>query len=174
MSDEGPKLYTNKPNKAQVKQAQAKAKDFTVPPSSSSSASHGGSVPPPPPPKESFVRRNKFLWPLLLTVNLAVGGYVYFRTKKDNTSPSSEETETETKTVPPLLVTAEKPHSLAVAAEPVKAREPIPEKEQRELFKWMLDEKRKVKPKDPEEKKRMDEEKAILKQFIRAKTIPNL
>lgn len=30
--------------------------------------------PPSPPPKESFARRYKFLWPLLLTVNVAVGG----------------------------------------------------------------------------------------------------
>lgn len=62
---------------------------------------------------------------------------------------------------------------LPPAIEPVKVRGPIPEYQQRELFKWMLEEKRKVKPKDPEEKKRMDEDKAILKQFIRAKTIPN-
>jgi hypothetical protein len=33
------------------------------------------SAPPPqPPPKESFARRYKFLWPMLLAVNLAVGG----------------------------------------------------------------------------------------------------
>jgi hypothetical protein len=30
--------------------------------------------PPPQPPKESFARRYKFLWPLILTVNLSVGG----------------------------------------------------------------------------------------------------
>ena len=34
--------------------------------------------PPPPPPKESFVRRYKFVWPLLLAVNLAVGGHSLF------------------------------------------------------------------------------------------------
>ena len=38
----------------------------------------------------------------------------------------------------------------------VKLRESIPEDQQRELFKWMLEEKRKIKPKDPEEKKRID------------------
>ncbi|KAI8565410.1 hypothetical protein RHMOL_Rhmol03G0257000 [Rhododendron molle] len=58
--------------------------------------------------------------------------------------------------------------------EPVKVREPIPEDQQRELFKWILEEKRKVKPKDREEKKRIDEEKALLKEFIRAKSIPSL
>lgn len=55
---------------------------------------------------------------------------------------------------------------------PVKVLEPIPEDQQRELFSWMLEEKRKVKPRDREEKKRIDEDKAILKQFIRAKSIP--
>lgn len=58
--------------------------------------------------------------------------------------------------------------------EPVKVREPIPVDQQRELFKWILEEKRKIKPKDREEKKRIDEEKAILKQFIRAKSVPNV
>lgn len=62
----------------------------------------------------------------------------------------------------------------AAVTEPMKLREPIPEDQQRELFKWLLEEKRKVKTKDPEEKKRIDEEKALLKQFIRAKSIPSL
>lgn len=53
-------------------------------------------------------------------------------------------------------------------------RPPIPEDQQRELFKWLLEEKRKVKAKDAEEKKCIDEEKAILKQFIRAKSLPSI
>lgn len=52
------------------------------------------------------------------------------------------------------------------------ARKPIPEDEQRELFKWILEEKRKVEPKDRKEKKQIDEEKAVLKQFIRAERLP--
>ncbi|XP_058729310.1 uncharacterized protein LOC131601488 isoform X2 [Vicia villosa] len=55
---------------------------------------------------------------------------------------------------------------------PVEARAPIPEEQQREVFEWMLEEKRKVKPKDAMEKKQIDEEKYILKQFLRAKSIP--
>ncbi|GAB4842461.1 hypothetical protein Ancab_012434 [Ancistrocladus abbreviatus] len=31
----------------------------------------------PDPPKELFARRYKFVWPLLLTVNLAVGGLCF-------------------------------------------------------------------------------------------------
>lgn len=58
--------------------------------------------------------------------------------------------------------------------QPVKPLEPIPETRQRELFKWILEEKRKANPKDAEEKKRIDEEKAILKHFIRAKFIPTI
>ncbi|ESQ29964.1 hypothetical protein EUTSA_v10011806mg [Eutrema salsugineum] len=137
----------------------------------------GGSVPPPPPPpKESFARRYKFVWPLLLTVNLAVGGYLFFRTKKKDIDPENEEIAAKSGSVAAAPVSIEKPVSSTVVAEPVvvKAREPIPEKQQRELFKWMLDEKRKVIPKNAEEKKRNDEEKAILKQFIGSKTIPTL
>ncbi|KAK7839944.1 hypothetical protein CFP56_017366 [Quercus suber] len=58
--------------------------------------------------------------------------------------------------------------------EPVKVRQPIPEDQQRELFHWMLEEKRKIKPKDSQEKKQIDEDKAILKQIIRAKSVPGL
>nr|XP_009759640.1 PREDICTED: uncharacterized protein LOC104212143 [Nicotiana sylvestris] len=57
---------------------------------------------------------------------------------------------------------------------PAIVHEPISGEQQRELFKWILEEKRKLKPKDPEEKRRTDDEKAILKQFIRAKSIPSL
>lgn len=58
--------------------------------------------------------------------------------------------------------------------ESLKVREPIPADQQLELFKWILEEKRKVKPKDLEEKKRIDEEKAVLKHFIKTKSVPNL
>ncbi|XP_037497710.1 MICOS complex subunit MIC60 isoform X2 [Jatropha curcas] len=93
MSEAGPKLYANKPKKAQLKQfqEQLKAKDFSSPTptqtpyaSASSAAAESyrmgsqSTAPPPPPPppqppKESFARRYKFLWPLILTVNLTVG-----------------------------------------------------------------------------------------------------
>ncbi|XWS16234.1 hypothetical protein CRYUN_Cryun34aG0067600 [Craigia yunnanensis] len=173
---EGPKLYTNKPKKAQLK-----GKDFAST-SSSAAASYSMGPPPPPPqpPKESFARRYKFLWPLLLAVNLTVGAYFFMRTKKKDTSTTEEDvardvdsTPVSTTTVTATPVT-EKPFPALSIAQPVKLPEPIPENQQRELFKHILEEKRKVKPKDPEEKKRLDEEKAILKQFIRAKSIPSL
>uniref|UniRef100_A0A803MRT0 Uncharacterized protein n=1 Tax=Chenopodium quinoa TaxID=63459 RepID=A0A803MRT0_CHEQI len=59
-------------------------------------------------------------------------------------------------------------------AELVKVHEPITEDQQREIFKWILDEKRKVKPRNRDEKKQIDEEKAMLKQFIRGKSNPSL
>ncbi|XP_059645631.1 uncharacterized protein LOC132287137 [Cornus florida] len=172
-------MSQRKRKKAQLKQQKA---------SSSSSSSMGTQPPsrttppppPPPPPKESFARRYKFIWPLLLTVNLAVGAYVFTRTKKKDTGegevpdvPSTPASTTAAATAP----VSEKPFSPPgppPLEEPVMLRDPIPENQQRELFKWLLEEKRKVKPKNPEEKKRIDEEKAIIKQFIRAKSIPTL
>lgn len=61
---------------------------------------------------------------------------------------------------------------LVSAATPAEVRARIPEEQQREVFEWMLEEKRKVKPKDPAEKKQIDEEKDILKDFLRAESLP--
>ena len=59
--------------------------------------------------------------------------------------------------------------------EPLKVQlPPIPADQQLDLFKWILEEKRKAKPKDLEEKKIIGEEKAILKHFIKTKSVPNL
>lgn len=46
---------------------------------------------------------------------------------------------------------------------PMKVQEPVPEDQQRKLFKWMLEEKRKVKPQNRKAKQRVNEEKAIPK-----------
>lgn len=99
-----PKLYTNKPGKgsffpslfllpekncgksnqiscfdakfasfvtAQLKQfrGQQKSNGFSSP-----AAMDTHAAAPPPPPKEPFIRRYKFVWPVLLAVNLGVGG----------------------------------------------------------------------------------------------------
>ena len=106
--------------------------------------------------------------------------YLFMRTKKKDTGITEEDVSrvvgstpvtTATFTAPPVT---EKPLPAPSITQPVKLPEPIHESQQRELFKHILEEKRKVKPKDPEEKKRLDEEKAILKQFIRAKSIPKI
>ncbi|KAK1358384.1 Beta-mannosyltransferase [Heracleum sosnowskyi] len=161
-----PKLFTNKPKKAQLKQAQQAMGTTSAPPSSKVPPI---TPPPPPPPKESFARRYKFLWPLLITVNLAVGAYIFTRTSKKGAIEEEEEP-----TAPEAATVAASVSENPVVPASVKIREPLPEDQQRELFKWLLEEKRKVKAKDPEEKKRIDEEKALLKQFIRAKSIPSL
>lgn len=188
MSNEAPKLYVNKPKKAQVKQFQQQnlkeMESATVTTGSTTTAGGGGggggstASKPPQPPRESFIRRYKFVWPLLLGVNFVVGGYLFTRTKKKEIP--MEEIPVE-EAAPTIVHPSETPSTPAVEkplpsppTEPVKVREPIPESQQRELFKWLLEEKRKIKPKDSEEKKRIDEEKAILKQFIRAKSIPTI
>ncbi|MBA0628021.1 hypothetical protein Godav_022805 [Gossypium davidsonii] len=191
---QGPKLYDNKPKKGltilnlistpstQLKQFQQHQKGKEFPSTSSGAASYTMGQPPPPPPppqppKESFARRYKFLWPLLLAVNFTVGAYLFMRTKKKDTNLAEEDVDlsppvsTTPVTAPPVTET---PSPVSSITQPLKLPEPIPESQQRELFKYILEEKRKVKPKDPEEKKRLDEEKAILKQFIRAKSIPQL
>lgn len=185
---EDPKLYPNKPKKAQVKQLQQqqqKAKQYSSPAPASSQSSTmvaQASSKPPLPPRQSFARRYKFLWPLLLTVNLGVGAYLFMRTKKKATSMEEGDMAGDVSSTSGSVATAktgpvaQNPLSLPPPStnEPTKSLEPIPENQQRELFKWLLEEQRKIKPKDPEEKRRIDEEKAILKQFIRAKSIPSI
>ncbi|CAH1425468.1 unnamed protein product [Lactuca virosa] len=189
MSNETPKLYVHKPKKAQRKkhlQQQSHPSPLSSPspspsPVTSSSApamasqsttATSSSRVPPPPPKESFARRYKFLWPLLLAVNFSIGAYLFMRTKKKEII--EEEVTAVASTPTSLVSTASVSDPLPAVMELVKPREPIPLNQQLELFKWILEEKRKVKTKDPEEKKRIDEEKAILKQFIRAKSVPSL
>ncbi|XP_028089031.1 uncharacterized protein LOC114289484 [Camellia sinensis] len=142
-----------------------------VPPPVSSSR------PPPQPPKESLVQRYKVAWRLLLISNLALGAYMFVRARKKDTTAEDSKAAAKVPSTPvvtPATPVPEEPALPPPIAVPVKVREPIPEDQQLELFKWILEEKRKVKPKGREEKKRIDEEKALLKQFIRAKSIPNI
>ncbi|KAK2353074.1 WAS/WASL-interacting family protein [Trifolium repens] len=174
MSDSGssdpPKLYSHKPKKAQLKH---KSKDFSSPPVMGTQTAP---PPPPPPPKEPFIRRYKFLWPMLLAVNLGLGVYLFTRTNTKKTDTEEEEKDAtpisvkDTTTAP----VAETSVTLQPTANPVIKREPIPENQQRELFKWILEEKRKIKPKDAEEKRRIEEEKALLKNLLRSKSIPSI
>ncbi|CAM8985272.1 unnamed protein product [Rhodiola kirilowii] len=192
---EAPKLFAHKPKKAQIKQVQGNvANSFSPPPS----APPTPPTPPAAPVKESFARRYKFLWPLLLTVNLTVGAYIFMRTKKKNTSGEDESaasadvsaTDSVSTAAPfadksaPSAVASSLPVSSQVSAvarqtalspantAPQYKTVIVPEEQQRQLFEWILDEKRKIKPVDAEEKKRIDSEKDVLKQYIRAKSIP--
>lgn len=107
----------------------------------------------------------------LLDIAFLLVVYLLTRPKKD-TSTTDEEVPNKTSSAPvPTTASTTAP---AIETAPIIPPEPIPEDQQRELFKWILEEKRKVKTKDREEKKHIEEEKAILKQFIRAKTIPEI
>ena len=45
---------------------------------------------------------------------------------------------------------------------------------QSRLYRWMLDERRKVKPRDTAERRRLDDDIALLKEIIRADSLPRL
>ncbi|RDY09501.1 hypothetical protein CR513_06121 [Mucuna pruriens] len=174
MSEEGPpKLYTNKPRKAQLKQfrGQHKSNEFSSPAGMGTNGHAAAPPPPPPPPKESFARRYKFVWPILLAVNLGVGAYLFMGSKKKDTG-EEEQDATPVSTKDSTAHVVETTVSSPPIANPVIKRDPIPENQQRELLKWILEEKRKIKPKDAGEKHKIDEEKALLKKLIRSKSIP--
>lgn len=115
-----------------------------------------------------------------LTLNIAA--YIFSRAGKRDKIKTADrrveesKAEKEVSASPPINMDVYAEESLlqSLGREPVKILQPIPEEEKRELYKWILEEKRKVKPKSREEKKQIDEEKAILKQFIRAESIPDL
>ncbi|KAI3879856.1 hypothetical protein MKW92_043038 [Papaver armeniacum] len=190
MSEGGPKLYSNKPKKSQLKKTMsssptggpnppppppsAAAGGATTPTTASTSGSYSGF----PPHKESFARRYKFVWPILLTVNLGIGAYLFARSGQKKRLVAEDD---EVAASPPSSATTTAPISeqsvtetVKPIAQPMKPQTPIPAEQQRELYKWILEEKRKVKPTSAEEKKKLDEEKAILKAFIRSKTIPSI
>ncbi|CAO2823198.1 unnamed protein product [Amaranthus hypochondriacus] len=126
---------------------------------------------------DSRMQRYKFAWRLFMIANFGVGAYIFAMAKRKGGSSKSEKHEKApppTETSVPTVESLAEPEIIPTTpiAELVKVPEPIPEDQQRELLKWILDEKRKVKPKDRGEKKQIDEEKAILKHFIRSTSIP--
>ncbi|CAL5199251.1 unnamed protein product [Lathyrus oleraceus] len=141
------------------------------------------SPPPPAPPTALPMKRFKFVWRFLLLSNLALGAFLFARAKRrDSMEIHRKKT---AHRLPKAKATVEVPPELPTSSAdlnyddflfpvtmPADVRAPIPEEQQREVFKWMLEEKRKMKPKDAMEKKQIDEEKDILKQFMRAKSIP--
>ncbi|GAB4842471.1 hypothetical protein Ancab_012445 [Ancistrocladus abbreviatus] len=67
------KQFQNQQQQLKGKEMQSSASTVTTS-SSVGVGGQGAASKLPEPPKESFARRYKFVWPLLLTVNLAVGG----------------------------------------------------------------------------------------------------
>ncbi|KAL1335479.1 hypothetical protein HN51_064357 [Arachis hypogaea] len=129
-----------------------------------------------------LMRRCKVVWRLLLLFNFALGAYIFagvqLRELKENRRRKSHRLHKgrASSEVPKDPITASVDWNyddlLVPATTPVAARNPLLEEQQREVLLWMLQEKRKMKPKDRAEKKQIDEEKAILKRFLRAKSIP--
>ncbi|KAL3535621.1 hypothetical protein ACH5RR_004082 [Cinchona calisaya] len=142
----------------------------------------GGSNPSPPPlsapqlPTAQQIGRMKLLWRAALITNFALGAYLFIMPKQKQIKEEGSKAVVEV--VPPPVETTALVHDEPIFVPPppelVKVQEPIPEDKQRELFKWMLEEKRKVKPQNRKEKKHINEEKAILKQFIRKESIPSI
>ncbi|KAK9275202.1 hypothetical protein L1049_022463 [Liquidambar formosana] len=138
--------------------------------------------PPSQPNKGLLAQRYKPVWRLLLISNLALGAYIFSRARKKDTGIEDGKATPEVSS-PPIVNTPiadtrtpvpEVPSLPPPIIEPVKLHGSIPADQQLELFNWILGERGKIEPKDPEEKKRIDEEKAILEQYIREKSIPNL
>ncbi|KAJ8539310.1 hypothetical protein K7X08_013562 [Anisodus acutangulus] len=119
-----------------------------------------------------FISSGAVLWCLS---NSNSSGHLDFTKKKDVGTEAGEVSDVPSSSVSSTAAAvAGKQASVPVHVQPAVVHQPIPEYQQRELLKSILEEKTKLKPKDSEEKRRIDEEKALLKQFIRAKSIPSL
>ncbi|CAL9112302.1 unnamed protein product, partial [Musa hybrid cultivar] len=95
--------------------------------------------------------------------------YVLLRTSKKESTEKDEEAVGEVPASPVATIKPVIPDKEQVVGSipaPLKVLPPIAEQEQRELFQWILEEKRKVKPGDRAEKKKIDEEKALLKHCL--------
>lgn len=136
---------------------------------------------PPQPPsaaKGVFMRR---IFPFLLATNVFIGVYVFAKTYKRDQEKKNAEAAAAAAAAAALSTPAS---ATAKAADPVPAPAPAPtpkivlpplsEDEQRQVYKWMLEEKRKIKPRNAAEKNKINEEKALLKEFIRAESLPRL
>ncbi|KAG6530745.1 hypothetical protein ZIOFF_004503 [Zingiber officinale] len=113
---------------------------------------------------------------VLLLLHASPAAYVLLRTNK-KPSEKGEETGKEVPDAPVVATEPVTPGERTVVApvpSPTKVLPPIAEQEQRELLKWILEEKRKVKTSNRDEKKKIDEEKSLLKQLIGAKSIPSI
>ncbi|XP_052159470.1 uncharacterized protein LOC127776964 [Oryza glaberrima] len=124
--------------------------------------------------KGVFMRR---IFPFLLAANIFIGVYVFAKTYKRDQEKKNAQSAAAAAAVAALSSPA------APAAEtvdptptppPKRVLPPIPEDEQRQVYKWMLEEKRKIKPRNAAEKNKINEEKVLLKEFIRAESLPRL
>ncbi|KAI5001017.1 uncharacterized protein LOC123443756 [Hordeum vulgare subsp. vulgare] len=124
---------------------------------------------PQPAVKGAFMRR---VFPFLLATNIFIGVYVFAKTYKRDQDKKNAEAAAAAAAAAALLAP---PAAVAKPAPPPKrVLPPLSEDEQRQVYKWMLEEKRKSKPRDAAEKNKINEEKALLKEIIRAESLPRL
>ncbi|KAL3622440.1 hypothetical protein CASFOL_033851 [Castilleja foliolosa] len=127
-------------------------------------------------PAAAMVKRYKPLWRVFLIFNFGLGAYIFYQASKKPRGKHKNAVPVEVPSAPAVVTAPIEPEPVITPpiTSPVIVRKPVPEDQQREIFKWMLEEKRKVKPQSREEKKRIDEDKAILKEFIRSELIPRI
>ncbi|KAJ7538284.1 hypothetical protein O6H91_11G041800 [Diphasiastrum complanatum] len=181
---EPPKLYVNKPKKL------------------GEAAAAGSAYPEPKSPGLSrFWYRFRSAFGVLLVANFVIGGYVLLTkstsSKDENAEDEGEkaaipnktdvlavsgstnlkEQEMKKETGPADVVAISSSVTAPVVTEVSHLKESQPqtsEDQQREILRWVLAEKRKIKPANPAEKKKIDEEKKLLKEFLRAKSLPSI
>ncbi|WVZ69966.1 hypothetical protein U9M48_018678 [Paspalum notatum var. saurae] len=153
----------------------------------------GGKPDPTAPPQAPSAARVAFMrriFPFLLATNVFVGVYVFAKTYKRDQEKKKAEAATAATTVAALSSPESATTANAKAPAPPPAPTPAPapapapapkrvlpslsDDEQRQVYKWMLEEKRKIKPRNAAEKNTINEEKALLKEFIKAESLPKL
>ncbi|KAJ1284040.1 hypothetical protein BS78_03G173000 [Paspalum vaginatum] len=149
----------------------------------------GGKPDPTAPPQAPSAARVVFMrriFPFLLATNVFIGVYVFAKTYKRDQEKKNAEAAAAVATVAALSSPAGATTANAKAPAPSPAPAPAPapapkrvlpplsDDEQRQVYKWMLEEKRKIKPHSAAEKNRINEEKALLKEFIQAESLPKL
>jgi hypothetical protein len=126
------------------------------------------------------VRENAYLYILgIWDVYDWCAGYVLTRPKpvldaqlsKEAVEPEPEKAKSAPEQAPALVVAAA---VAAPEAAPPPPKVTVSEEEQRQVLQWVLEEKRKVKAQNKAEKASVDEEKRVLKQYLRASHLPPL
>lgn len=127
---------------------------------------------PQPAVKGAFMRR---VFPFLLATNVFIGVYVFAKTyKRDQDKKNAEAAAAADAAAALASPPAPIPEPAEHAPPPKRVLQSLSQDEQRQIYKWMLEEKRKIKPQNAAEKTKINEEKALLKEIIRAESLPRL
>jgi type IV secretory pathway VirB10-like protein len=172
-----PKLFVNKPKKGL--QSPGGEKGDPVP---------SATVRQPtatPLKKASLWSRYKGAAGALLFVNLGIGAYVLFGRKPNpQTTEKAADTEPEAQIAKPQETPQQAPSTIMaptntpsqewVPPPPPPPKPIVSPEQQREILQWILEEKRKIKPRNKVEKAQINEEKQYLKKLIRGQELPVL